>query len=132
VGDHTFTGATLHHLGDVALAEGDYDRAESLYGESLALVWEAEARRLAAYCLAGLAATAARTGRGGRAGALWRAVEEAERALGLQLPAAERALYEARLEGVPIDMRPGLPLEQAVGQVLAGLSGRTAAAEPRE
>jgi predicted ATPase len=132
VGDHTFTGATLHHLGDVALADGDHGRAEALYGESLALVWEAEARRLAAYCLAGLAATAARTGRHERAATLWRAVEEAEGSLGLQLPAAERALYAARLEGVPIDTRPGLPLEDAVVEGLAGLSGRRAAAESRE
>jgi predicted ATPase len=132
VGDHTFTGATLHHLGDVALDDGDYTRAESLYGESLALVWEAEARRLAAYCLAGLAATAACTGRVERAATLWHAVEEAEGSLGLQLPTAERALYAARLEEVPIDRQPGLSLEDAVGRGLAGLSGRTAASEPRE
>jgi predicted ATPase/class 3 adenylate cyclase len=129
VGDRTYTGATLHHLADVALTEGDLDRAEALYGESLALVWEAEARRLAAYCLAGLAATAARTGRHERAAVLWRAVEEAEKSLGLQLPTAERSLYTAGLEGIPIDPGPGLPLDEAVLLGLDERAGRASAAE---
>jgi predicted ATPase len=121
VGDRTFTGATLHHLGDVALAGGDFERAEALYGESLELVWQVEARRLAAYCLAGLAATAAQTGRRERAVILWRAVEEAEGSLGLQLPHAERSLYAAGLEGIPIEAAPVLSLEDAVVEGLAGL-----------
>jgi predicted ATPase/class 3 adenylate cyclase len=128
VGDRTFTGATLHHLGDVALAEGELTRAEALYGESLALVWEAEARRLAAYCLAGLAATAALSGRPERAARLWHAVEKAESSLGLQLPQAERDLYAAGLEGLLSEGRPGLSLEAAVVEGLAGLAGRELAA----
>jgi predicted ATPase/class 3 adenylate cyclase len=123
-GDLTYTGATLHHLADVALTEGDPDRAEALYGESLELVWEAEARRLAAYCLAGLAATAARTGRSERAAILWRAVQEAETSLGLQLPSAERLLYTAELGDISVDAATGLPLDEAVSLALAGLAGR--------
>jgi tetratricopeptide (TPR) repeat protein len=123
VGDLTFTGATLHHLGDVALVDGELTSAEALYAESLALVWEAEARRLAAYCLAGLAATAARSGRPERATRLWRAVLEAETSLGLQLPQAERSIYREVLEGLPTSGAPALSLEDAVSEGLAGLAG---------
>jgi tetratricopeptide (TPR) repeat protein len=124
IGDSTYTGATLHHLGDVALAEGDPVRAEELYGEGLALVWAAEARRLAAYCIAGLAATAAGTGRPERAARLWHAVEKAESSLGLQLPQAERTMYEAQLEGLPAGPADALSLEDAVVEGLTGLAGR--------
>jgi predicted ATPase/DNA-binding SARP family transcriptional activator len=123
VGDHTFTGATLHHLGDVALAEGELTSAEALYAESLALVWEAEARRLAAYCLAGLAATAASSGRLERAARLWSAVEEAETSLGLQLPQAERRLYTERLGELRARGPAVLSLEDAVAEGLSGLAG---------
>jgi tetratricopeptide (TPR) repeat protein len=128
VGDHTFTGATLHHLGDVALAEGELTRAEALYAESLALVWEAEARRLAAYCLAGLAATAARSGRPERAARLWSAVVEAETSLGLQLPRAERSLYSEGLGELAAGGLPVLSLEDAVAEGLSGLAGGAIAA----
>lgn len=128
VGDSTHTGATLHHLGDVALADGDHARAEALYGEGLALVWKAEARRLAAYCIAGLAATAAGTGRPERAARLWHAVEKAESSLGLQLPQAERAMYAAGVEGLPESETAALSLEEAVVEALTGLAGRELAA----
>lgn len=124
MGDSTYTGATLHHLGDVALANGDLARAEALYGEGLGLVWQAEARRLAAYCIAGLAATAAGTGRPERAARLWHAVELAESSLGVQLPQAERSMYAAGVEGVPADSAAALSLEEAVVEGLTGLAGR--------
>jgi tetratricopeptide (TPR) repeat protein len=128
IGDSTYTGATLHHLGDVALADGDPARAEAIYGEGLALVWQAEARRLAAYCIAGLAATAAGTGRAERAARLWHAVEKAEGDLGLQLPQAERSMYAAGVMGVPPDDLDALSLEEAVVEALTGLKDRELAA----
>lgn len=63
---------------------------------------DAEAGRIDAYCLAGIASALAATGRDTEAAALWGAVCTAEPALGFRMLGSERRRYEthlARLEG---------------------------------
>lgn len=91
----------LHSLGDLELEEGYLAEAETSYSESLAIAQAARmAQRHSAYCLGGLAATAASRGNAKRAGRLWGAVEafEASRRLTLQSP--ERQRYELRIARV--------------------------------
>ena len=92
-----------HSLGDLALDRGDYAEAIDLYHTTLTeYADEAEAGRLQAYCLAGIASALAATGRDTEAAGLWGAVCNAEQALGFRMISSERRRYEthlARLEG---------------------------------
>jgi predicted ATPase/DNA-binding SARP family transcriptional activator len=84
----------LHATGDVALAQNDLDRAGASYCESLRLCSQLDFVRGPAYCVAGLAAAAARAGDTQRAGELWGAVETLERDLGFPILPHEKARYE--------------------------------------
>ena len=73
--------------------------AARTYRDSISSCPQPRSERLMAYCLAGLAAVAARDGRRERAALLWGAVEMVERKLGVQLLAFERPRYERWLRG---------------------------------
>jgi tetratricopeptide (TPR) repeat protein len=87
-------------LGDTALAAGDTAVAERHYLRALSLARELDARRLIAYCLAGLASVAARRGQREHAGRLWGASEAFQRSSGIELVAHERTLYDKALAAV--------------------------------
>ena len=102
---------TLHSLGDAYLVRGDLDDARRSYLAALGQGAESVSVLDTAYCLAGLAAVAARDGRVDVAGSLWGAVAAYERNVGGRLiyPHARRR-YQAALE--PID---GTEFVAAVG-----------------
>jgi predicted ATPase len=102
---------TLHSLGDAYLVRGDVDDATRSYLAALGQGDHSVSVLETAYCLAGLAAVAAREGRVDVAGSLWGAVTAYERNVGGRLiyPHARRR-YEAALE--PID---GAEFVAAVG-----------------
>lgn len=92
------TGASaMHSLGDLWLDKGDLDAAERSYREALALGTEHEDVRLRAYCLAGLACVAARSGDLRGAGRLWTLAERVEQEVGFRMLGTERRRYERNL-----------------------------------
>jgi predicted ATPase/DNA-binding SARP family transcriptional activator len=117
--------AIVHALGDVALDEHDFGRAESCYRESLTRVmWDSGNERYAAYALAGLAAVAAARGDLQKAGRLWGAVERIEESREASL-AFRRFRYEQWLESAPRPVTPedvhagrAMTLDEAVGYAL--------------
>jgi tetratricopeptide (TPR) repeat protein len=111
-GDHgRETVMTLHSLGDAYLVRDDLDDARGSYLAALGQGAESVTVLETAYCLAGLAAVAARDGRIDVAGKLWGAVAAYERNVGGRViyPHARRR-YQAALE--PID---GAEFVAAVG-----------------
>lgn len=92
-----------HSLADLALDRGDYAKAIDLYYTTLTeYAGGAEAVRMRAYCLAGIASALSATGRETEGAALWGAVCNAEQALGFRMLSSERRRYEthlSRLEG---------------------------------
>jgi predicted ATPase/DNA-binding SARP family transcriptional activator len=88
----------LHGAGDVALAERDLSGAIQLYRDALRLSDQLSDRRLATYCLAGLAAAAAVTGNVKRAGQLWGALETLEQDAECRLADLQRRKYEEPVE----------------------------------
>jgi predicted ATPase/DNA-binding SARP family transcriptional activator len=107
--------AIVHALGDVALDEHNFGRAESCYRESLTRVmWDSGNERYAAYALAGLAAVAAARGDLQKAGRLWGAVERIEESREASL-AFRRSRYEQWLESAP---RPVTPKDVQAGRVM--------------
>src|SRR5262249_28114904 len=69
---HTGHAAAIEHsLGDLALADGDTAGAERRYSSALSAGRNLGHSRTVAYCLAGLAAVAAKRGEPQRAGRLW-------------------------------------------------------------
>jgi hypothetical protein len=87
------------------------------------------AKRITAFCVAGLAAVAAARGQQREAAFLWGAVERFEQATRTPLLAADRAKYDEvmrpALEGWPSDLERGrwLELDDAVAQALGTLTG---------
>jgi tetratricopeptide (TPR) repeat protein len=86
--------SALHSLGDLSLDSGDLSAAVAYYREALALSLEQEDPRLRAYCLAGLACVAARSGDARTAGRLWTLAEQDEHDVGFRMLASERIRYE--------------------------------------
>src|SRR5262245_43700295 len=114
---------TLHGLGDMRLFRGDSAAASELYLVALRLSID---QRVAAQCLAGLAAAAALEYRVDSAGRAWGAVEAYEERLGEELmlpdtlrrylPALETIVGEAFAAAVAAGRR--LMLEDAAREVL--------------
>jgi tetratricopeptide (TPR) repeat protein len=136
-GDLPSATFALHSLGDVRLLRGELDAAAARYEEALSLSRELVGldvestaplyafERATIYCLAGLAAVAARLGEIERAGRLWGAVGRLEAELDLPMLADERAPYEATLAELSgpefeaaLSTGRALTLEQAAGEAL--------------
>jgi predicted ATPase/class 3 adenylate cyclase len=105
--------ATTHSLGDLELDRGDLDRARSLYRDCLHMTMLAGVARNNAYCVAGLAAVAAREGDTERAAQLWAGFEAAEVSLSFRMLPDERERYERCVAGVPPWEGPPLDLDEA-------------------
>jgi len=87
----------VHSLGDLYLDKGDIPTAERYYREALALGLQEGDVRLGAYCLAGLACSAARNEDAATAGRLWTLAERLEHDIGFRMVGAERVRYERTL-----------------------------------
>jgi hypothetical protein len=118
IGASIAAGASLHSLADLELDRGNIERAEDLYLDTLKNAVENRLDRHKAYCLAGLAATAARRGGKQRALILWHALERAERDQSFRLLGIERARYEREMSGIEGDPGPPLGLDDAVAFAL--------------
>jgi predicted ATPase/DNA-binding SARP family transcriptional activator len=117
--DDVYLLATQHSLGDLELVRGNDAAAEEHYRTVLRSATEI-VPLITAWCVGGLAATAARRDARARAASLWAAVERFEADRGVPLDARVRARYEAALDG--IDLPPAgeaLPLHEAVRYALA-------------
>ena len=97
-GDVFGAASSLHSLGDIELAEGAVDAAETAYLDGLRVAWDTRLERLVCYSLAGLGAVAAERGDIEQAARLWGFVEAYERRL--QFTLRGRGLYEERLNGL--------------------------------
>jgi DNA-binding CsgD family transcriptional regulator len=142
IGD--WVGATLvhHQRGLLALRAGDLPRAAAELAEALPRRWEIGDRRGAAATLAGLAATAAASGNGERAGRLLGAAESLWEATGPPTSVIERQGRErvlAAVHGLPAveaARRAGrvLPIEEAIvesARLTAALRESAQSGEPR-
>jgi DNA-binding CsgD family transcriptional regulator len=92
-------GELLHDLGHLAVDAGDPRAAAERFAESLALLREVGKAHGVAKCLIGLARVAAAGGDVNRAGRLFGAAEAQLEAIGLVPAPADRAVYEARVDG---------------------------------
>jgi non-specific serine/threonine protein kinase len=97
LGNRPQLAVSLHELGRVALAQGAHDEATELEREALALRRDQGEMWGIAECLEGLAAVARAQGRPERAAHLIGAAEVVREAVGVPLPAADRADYEQDL-----------------------------------
>jgi predicted ATPase/DNA-binding XRE family transcriptional regulator len=127
LGEKSGTALALHELGVIVCAQGDHARAVALLRDGLGLAWSIGDRRRAAFCLEGLA-----LGRACRpldAARLLGAAAALREALGVPLPAAERAEYERAIAVVRTGAGPtafaaawekgrAMPIEQVIGDVL--------------
>ena len=126
-GDFEAVSMSVHGIADVALDQGDLTLASERFGEALSVSRElAGARRLAPWCLAGLACVAAERGEVERAGLLWGAVESLEDQVGVTIPAPARQRYKAPIDalqsgelGAAIERGHTLPFDEAVVFALA-------------
>jgi predicted ATPase len=109
-------------LGRIALEEGDSGRAKALFAEGLALCRDRGDRRLAAQCLAGLAATAG-------SARLWGAAEAVLDSIGALPSPSELALRDriTPLDEQELAAGRALAFEDAVAQALAHESKATVA-----
>jgi tetratricopeptide (TPR) repeat protein len=82
---------TLHSLGDIVLQRGDLVRAAELFRESLVVAHRADYRMVIAYCLEGIGAVAAFSGRAAAAARLYGAAEALREAINIFLSPDERA-----------------------------------------
>jgi predicted ATPase/DNA-binding SARP family transcriptional activator len=87
----------LHSLGDFALDADDLDEAAGLYRESLEIDVKLRDDLAIAYCLAGLAAVAAKQRRREFAARLWGSVHSFEQTVGMRVMDPERSRYEPLL-----------------------------------
>jgi tetratricopeptide (TPR) repeat protein len=125
-GDLEAAAQSIHGLGDLALAQGQLARAESLQRKAISIIVSLPSgprthpgvlRELnLCWSLAALASIAATNGDGQRAGVLWGALETLEEQLATTLPQSFRDRYRR-----PIDTLDPEPLETAVrhGRTLA-------------
>jgi predicted ATPase/transcriptional regulator with XRE-family HTH domain len=92
--DQQGVGWALESQGQVALARGELDDAYLRFAESLQLALDLGYKPGIAWCLAGLAATAALDAQPVRAAQLWGAAEALRSAIGIRPPPASRVLYD--------------------------------------
>jgi hypothetical protein len=104
----------LHSFGDAALDRRDIVEAVRLYRESLEIGRQLKDDLQTAYCLAGLAAAAAASGRRDVAARLWGCVRRLEEVLGERLHEAVSGRYERLLAELEHD--PAESLELARGR----------------
>jgi hypothetical protein len=90
----------LHALGDVALAQHEWERAQEYYREALQYALEMGEKRRAAFCLEGFAAARSPTGDAEQAAALISAADALRREIGIPVYASEREGYERILAQV--------------------------------
>jgi hypothetical protein len=124
-GDTYHAGVIEHSLGDVALADGETARAEGFYLRSLRHGRELDHLPTIAYCLAGLASTAAMRGQQERAGRLWGASEAFQRTADMELLEHHRLRYEEAIAAVAcpefddvVSAMRKLPQEEALAAAL--------------
>jgi predicted ATPase len=108
----------VHSLADCALEEGRLDDAARHYRESLEIFSRLGSKDGVAFCLGGIASLAAKRGDHPIAGRLWRAVEEAEQALGRPLWEPDRRRYERALASSVVPQEAP-PQPTAVREALA-------------
>ena len=97
LGDINFLGYPLRRLGQLARHEGDYEKAASLFKESLTLNYEVADPRGVMCCVAGFAAIAVSQGRFERASQLMAAVETQLTSIGIRLLYMDKMEYERNL-----------------------------------
>jgi tetratricopeptide (TPR) repeat protein len=116
LGSSLWVGQTTHSLADLELDRGDLDQAASLYRECLGNAVLSGLERHKVYCIAGLAAIAARRGHDDLAMRLWQGVQRAEQTLDFRLLTGERRRYERYLEHlrVPESGAPSLDVATAL------------------
>ena len=119
LGSEHWRANTLHSLGDLALDQRALPRAVHLYRESLGLYRTLADERGVAYCLAGLAASAAMQSEARTAVLLWGALEELEERVGARLMEDERARYEACLVAAPAELGAMYGETLAAGRALS-------------
>jgi tetratricopeptide (TPR) repeat protein len=108
--------AALTNLGEAAYLQGAWDVATACYRESLALARELGNKESIAQNLEGLAAIAGARGHVARAAQLFGAASALREAIGVPVPAADRALYERMLA----QARAALALEAFAAAWAAG------------
>jgi hypothetical protein len=99
----SWVAMTTHSLGNVALERGDLDAAQARYRSGLEIAIGVGGTNTAAYCLAGLAAVAARRGAIQLAGQLWGGVLAFEESMNVRLHTSDRARYEKTVEALGRD-----------------------------
>jgi predicted ATPase/DNA-binding SARP family transcriptional activator len=114
--DSPALAAAAHSLGDLELDDGNLNKAENCYRESLTLARDAKLSRWhIAHCLGGLAGVASCRGDIQRAGRLWGAVETFEAFYGIKLHSPDRGRYQRRIARVT---GPAFDAAVAVGRRL--------------
>jgi predicted ATPase len=99
----------LHRIGDIVLFQGDASRAAQCYAESVAMLYQQNARQRIIWPLAGLATLSAMKGRCFAAVALWAALQAASRLVGMPDAMISYPMYRARIAAV----RGSMPAEDA-------------------
>jgi non-specific serine/threonine protein kinase len=99
-GDKHATSYVLRGLAHMARARNDFEHAEAVFKESLALIWELKDLRCACLSIEGLARVTGARGGVARAARLFSIAEMLRRLVGTRLPPAERAGYERDLAAV--------------------------------
>jgi predicted ATPase/DNA-binding SARP family transcriptional activator len=117
------TAAILHSLGDFALHDQKFERAQDLYRNNLRTFMRQQDERAIAYCLAGLSAVAAGTGKPKRAGCLFGAVERIQESreattLAFANPQYKRLLDAARISPEDVQAGRAMTLDDAVAYAL--------------
>jgi predicted ATPase/class 3 adenylate cyclase len=121
----------LNDLGQVALDQGDADRAAALFGESLKLSWEPENEIDITFSLVGLAGIAGALGQPARAAQLLGAAEAIRVSIGRSLTPVERTVFDRYAATVRAQIDDAtfavmwaegqkMTLEQAKAQALGG------------
>jgi predicted ATPase len=122
--------------GNLAYDQGDFDRANDFYRESLAIFRDLEEKRECAACIEGLAAVADAQGNALRAVRLWSSAAAIREAIGAPLPPVDRSQRDAALACPRAEIGAmlfetvwseagALPLEQAIVYALGESEGGT-------
>jgi hypothetical protein len=96
-GDKRYIAWQVFNLGQVALHEGEYERAAGLYIEDLVLFQEIRELRGIAYCLSGLAGVAGSQGLAQRAAQLFGSAEPILKSTGMVWEPADQIEYDQNL-----------------------------------